>query len=119
MLWAVAQGGVMWLAMARDEEGGGQGAGGLKPAPTGGAGAEFLFPVSENGTGLRKVISTGAHSELYGGICQVAPRNPGTRLRKVVAGVYFSQSSATLGAKTLESAKRQSPSALSRPSKNE
>lgn len=22
MLWAVAQGGVMWLAMARDEEGG-------------------------------------------------------------------------------------------------
>jgi len=51
--------------------------------------------IAENGTGLRKVISTGAHSELYGGICQVAPRNPGTRLRKVVAGVYFSQSSAT------------------------
>ena len=23
MLWAVVQGGVMWLAMARDEEGGG------------------------------------------------------------------------------------------------
>lgn len=42
MLWAVAQGGVMWLAMARDEEGGGQGAGGLKPSPTG-VGAEFYF----------------------------------------------------------------------------
>lgn len=118
MLWAVAQGGVMWLAMARDEEGGWAGRGRAKALPVG-AGVEFLFPVSENGTGLRKVISTGAHSELYGGICQVVPRNPGTRLRKVVAGVYFSQSSATLGAKTLESAKRQSPSALSRPSKNE
>ena len=31
MLWAVAQGGVMWLAMAR-EGGGGQGADGLKPS---------------------------------------------------------------------------------------
>lgn len=118
MLWAVAQGGVMWLAMARDEDGGWVGRGRAKAQSYGGGGG-ILFPVSENGTGLRKVISTGAHSELYGGICQVAPRNPGTRLRKVVAGVYFSQSSATLGAKTLESAKRQSPSALSRPSKNE
>lgn len=41
MLWAVAQGGVMWLAMARDE-GGGQGAGGLKPVPMGGGGGIFI-----------------------------------------------------------------------------
>lgn len=43
MLWAVAQGGVMWLAMARDEGGGGQGAGGLKPVPMGGRGRNFYF----------------------------------------------------------------------------
>jgi len=43
MLWAVAQGGVMWLAMARDEEGGGQGAGGLKPVTMGGGGGGIFI----------------------------------------------------------------------------
>ena len=59
--------------------------------------------IAENGTGLRKVISAGAYSRLYGRFCQVPPRNSGTRLQKVAPGVYFSQLSAPLSDKTLES----------------
>ena len=42
MLWAVVQGGVMWLAMARDE-GGWAGRGRAKARPYGGRGRNFYF----------------------------------------------------------------------------